>query len=111
MSYMVGGGFVIRLYFIYALLRLRYSAAADLSDGADSSHIARFLVRINATTKAQLGFTLYTILADSLARRITVLTALRANFKSSKIFHCFYCLMRNLLSVSSLLFPDILQSH
>jgi hypothetical protein len=63
-SYMVGCGFVIRLSFIYALSWLRYSAA-DLSDGADSSHIARFLVRINATTKAELGVTLYTILADS----------------------------------------------
>jgi len=51
-SYMVGYGFVIRLSFIYALSRLRYSAA-DLSDGADSSYIARFLVRINATTKAK----------------------------------------------------------
>jgi hypothetical protein len=44
--------FVIRLSFIYALSRLRYSAA-DLSDEADSSYIARFLVRINATTKAK----------------------------------------------------------
>jgi hypothetical protein len=50
-SYTGGCGFVIRLSFIYALSRLRYSA--DLSDVADSSYIARFLVRINATTKAK----------------------------------------------------------